>query len=161
MKINFTNHLGLGLMVFAISAVAFITLGLTYTFTANEDVLPPPQVTGVDFGRGPSCDGPRGLCSIDGSESGKSSANYDSNAQFYIDTDGSLRMSISKNDISVSDAEAQFVDGFFKQEEDLDLPANIGTALKLPSPYTIAEGYYPTTEDATTFIVNLSINQNR
>lgn len=159
MKMNLTNHLGL--MACAIIAIAFITLGLTYTFPANEDVLPPPQRTGVDFGRGPSCDGPRGLCSIDGSESSRSNTNYDSNAQFYIDTDGGLRMSISKDDISVSDAETQFVDGFFKQGEDLDLPDNIGIALRLSVPYTIAEGFYPATEDATTFIVNLSINQNR
>jgi hypothetical protein len=159
MKTILTNHRGIiTLMLFA---TAFITLGLTYTFS-NDIKDPPPQQVGVDFGRGPSCSGPRGLCSVNGSDDNRSgSETHDTIGELYIGSNGELKMEISKDDISVGDAETQFVDGFFKQEDDFTLPSGLSTALMISSSPVISSGFYPVEESTTHFIINFSTNQNR
>lgn len=159
MKTNLTSTRNLAAFVFG--CLIFVTLGLTFSITTGQHTVAPSERVGVDFGRGPGCDGPRGLCSVSSGDDSRSHAYNDTSADFYLDKFNNLRMKIDKGDISVQDAETQFVNGLFKQEEYLQLPKGLINALGLPAAYSIEAGYYPIEETPAHYLINFTSDKNK
>jgi hypothetical protein len=148
---------GSSLLLLIAATISFIALSGTYPWAPRGHAT--SEEVDVSFGRGPLCDGPRGLCKIEGDENSRSSSTGDAPAEFIIEKDGSIKMRIPKSGITVMDAQTQFVGGTFKQEEDLVLSSNLSASLRLPQSFVLKKGQYPVEEDSTHFVINFSSSQ--
>ena len=110
---------------------------------------------GVEFGRGPNCDGHSGLCSVSSGDAGRA-ASGSQMGTFYLNTDEELQLKILKSSINDSESTQQFDDGWFEQEEDLLLSPEVLAPLGIAAPYTIKKGVYPVSENSTYYIVDFS-----
>lgn len=96
-----------------------------FAFVSTNDSSPTATTAvsvDVQFGRGPNCTS-RGVCSVDepGDSFGGSGGDI-SNAQIHINASGQTVITILKVDISPSTIAAQFVNGYFEQQEDVTFP---------------------------------------
>lgn len=109
---------------------------------------------GVEFGKGPFCDGD-GLCSISNDDN-RNAAIYP--ATLYKTKQGAIQLEISKSAITGSDIEAQLVDGWFDQEEQLIIGPDVLSPIGVSD--TIAIGAYQVIAENNHYIIDFSTLQN-
>ncbi|MEL6718435.1 MAG: hypothetical protein AAFO82_04415 [Bacteroidota bacterium] len=124
----------------SIFAVVVALIGLTgvfYSFknteVGNEKAMIIAEDVGVKFGRGPSCDGPRGACSVSGGDGSSKMGASDAKASFLLDESNRLIMRIIKASIAEDDMELQFNEDYFEFDKSIVIPKSIIEKLGLES----------------------------
>ena len=110
--------------------------------------------TGVTFGKGPFCDG-NGLCSIS-DDNDRNSNLYP--CVVYKTKQGAIQLEIEKSAITGTDIEAQLIDGWFDQEEQLIIGPDVLSPIGVPD--TIAVGSYQVITNNHQYLIDFSTIQN-
>lgn len=153
MKTSISISKNIYFRIFIGSAILFTILFAVWGFSLKAEIV---EGGGLLLGRGPNCDRSRGLCSVEESSRVHLLGNEYTNSSFSVATLSGLKVSIAKSEITYKDANIQFENGHFIQQEELTIPDGLRNKLPGLKEGPIAAGGYPVTETNTHFIIDFS-----